>query len=260
MTGFHRSMVGSFARRSSKIPASIEIPAITLRKPSQPFKQIVIRGYGNGAEKSPTYHETHELETTYEHENAYELDTTYTPDTTFAPNVTSYFSEDSPATTHSASSWSDRDNRSSTISSFSDHSQYPESPCTELSFHDDSSFTKPSPITGVSAFDFGFEDQAAAYASKRPSVSTRTLTTTTYGDQEEEGNNSEDDYILAAEIPLPLSPIRATAGRTDSMNSLTSTASSIYPDKICQAAEIEETDTRGRRRVRGMERMRWVAA
>jgi hypothetical protein len=253
VNSFHKSMVGSLTRRSSRTRSSSIAPSLSVYKPAQSFQEIVVEEYGNGAEPSLSYSQISHI------------------NTALNPDVTSYFSDDSPTTTYSSSSWSDRDNRSSTSTASSSRRPYCESPGTEMSFQDDSSYSKPVASSDLAGFEFGFQECLPVRNSYVPTkiittetITTKTITTTTFEEREDEDAEEKakldlEEYLLAAEIPLPLTPSDARAKRAQSPCSIRSYASSLYPDEDMQAAEIEETDVRGRRRLRGMDRLTWVA-
>ncbi|SMQ52638.1 unnamed protein product [Zymoseptoria tritici ST99CH_3D7] len=242
-----RSRVTSLNRTGSLVQRSIKA-----HQRSTSFQEIIVQGYGNGAG----------------------LTTPIGLDTTIPPNATSYISDDSPSTTYSSSSWSDRDgNRSSTATSYSSDSACPESPGTEISFrHDDIAIRK----AGIDTFDFGFQDHPSVHNSTKPHIPTRSSTINSTQRQEKgKGMQDIEECLLAAEVPFPSGieesiraadiPLPLTSGRVRraespaSIRSEVSSASSFYPEDPCQAADIEETDVRGRRRSRALDQLSWVS-
>ncbi|KJX94848.1 hypothetical protein TI39_contig4154g00007 [Zymoseptoria brevis] len=252
-TILNRTITGSLARRSIKAQPIGDAPAPASLKRSTSFQEIVVQGYGNGTGST----------------------TATGLDPTIQPNATSYLSDNSPSTTYSSSSWSDRDdNRSSTASSYSSDSACPETPGTEISFRDDDLAIRKA---GIDTFDFGFQDHPSVHNLTRSHLPTRSSTINSTQRQEKgQGMQDIEEYLLlaadvpfpsgieesihVADIPFPLTPGRVRRAESPaSIRSEASSASSFYPEDHCQAADIEESDVRGRRRSRALDQLGWAS-
>lgn len=230
VSSIRRSMVGSITRRNSQMSTMIPIasPTIATRKKTGAYREIVIEGYGNGANVSsfsPTYPresknipglQMHQLNTLLENSSE-----------------TSQFIDSTAS--HSPSTWSRRSAGSTASSSLG---ECPESPATELSYSEamePKTLVMASPVEQFGAFDFGLgkEDRSRPTTAMRFAPPPRTSS------------------MLASIQTMP---------PRDRQMSASSIASSLYPETSLQAADIEETDVRGRRRLKGMDRLRWVSA
>lgn len=234
VSSIRRSMVGSLTRRNSLMSSSaITSPVLASTPIAKPaaYREILIEGYGNGADVSsfsPTYPremklnpsglQMHQLNTLLE--NSSDESTQYV----------------SPSTTHSSSGWSRRSGGSTASSSLS---ECPESPATELSYAESMAPKTSSPAEEFEAFDFGLQQEESRPTTAMQIIPPpRTSSKMAFGGSE-----------------TTLKPIVK-----ERQMSSDSVASSVYPEKSLQAADIEVEDVRGRRRLKGMERMRWVGA
>jgi hypothetical protein len=234
VSSIRRSVVGSITRRNSQQRSAsiVSSPSGMARAKPGSYREIVIEGYGNGADalgSSLTYPrelktiaglQMHQLNTLLEN----------SPE---AQHV-------SPASSHSSSAWS----RRSAGSNASSLGECPESPATEMSFSETlepkSLLVAPTaPVEMFSSFEFGFGKDDGS----RPQTATRVIPP------------PRTSSKLATTHFLSGSSATLVPPRTSS-----TVASSVYPETSQQAADIEETDVKASRRWMGMEKFRWASA
>lgn len=225
VTSLRRSMVGSLTRRNSQmstfVPVAVPAPTTRPARSSQ-YREIVIEGYGNGADVS-----------------------TPRPTKNFSGLHLNTLVENIPSDDHqqhpgsalsqiSSSAWSRRSGGST--ASTNSTQEGPESPMTEMSEEEalepktlivTSTSTSGSPSEEFSSFDFGLEKDGTMRICPPPRTSSMQFA--------------------------------ATGVEKTRQGSESSVASSVYPEGSLQAADIEETDARGRRRLGRVEKLRWEA-
>jgi len=255
MNSLQRSVVGSFSRRNSTRRLSLAAAPAPEPIKESPFREIVVASYGNGLEDSNETNRLHEEESEpipIAHTPLAELEGSYTrgiptlelhqlhiPDhhPREASHQSQYRQQPSPAESqisHFSTPWSEAADAPN--SSSSDLSPSPmENECP--------SSTHPDNTNNFSAFDFDFLSSTFRQPEK-PAPTTYRATTTT--------SSSSKNPILTAGtyIPTGSTPLPSSGG-------FRSSASSCYGDEEqpSQAAEIEEEESRGRRRLRGLDRL-----
>lgn len=122
---------------------------------------------------------------------------------------------------------------------------------------------EPKPDADLSTFDFGFTSAPSSPASQYTFTAT-TTTPPTYRARHPASTSRRTKLNAGTYSPSGATPTSPSSRRVSQLRALStesvasstgSSGSSVYPESSVQAAEIEEEEMRGRRRLRGLERM-----
>ncbi|KAK5134331.1 hypothetical protein LTR08_006760 [Meristemomyces frigidus] len=271
----HRSFVGSLTRRNTG--SSLRKTAIASSRPlskTSSFCEILVEGYGNGmdAESNPDHLQDSCCEEGQAVEEPSNIVTGFDfglDDVSEEPSledgqldnlldspVHQCYASDSLARTPSDCSLSATDSNNSGSSRSSAYFGGYDTPATEVSFWDGDASTRHS------ATKLSVTSPASCAESGTPSPVTR------HSWQQKRFNFGHMEYGVKTNCysvnagcyaptgrPIILPTSKFSQSRAHSTDSADSAASSQYPERRLQAAEIEEEEMRGRRRSRGLDRI-----